>query len=153
MKIYSMFHRFVFLMAVLIFSMPLVTLAQENLVPAKIVAAAEAHAETDINKTAWFVTGCFGSVFGLIYATAAEPVVPATRLLGKSPGYVEFYTVAYTDKAKEIQKGHAALGCIISGCIVGAIVHAAGNAVGETDGLADEATEGCCLAGSEFFNF
>ena len=59
MKIYSIFHRFVFLMAVLIFSMPLVTLAQENLGKVKIVAAAEAHAEADINKTTWFFTGCF----------------------------------------------------------------------------------------------
>ena len=133
MKIYSMFHRFVFLMAMLIFSMPLVTLAQENLGKVKIVAAAEAHAEADINKTTWFFTGCFGSIFGLIYATAAEPFIPAARLLGKSPGYLKSYTVAYKEKAKGIQKGYAASGCIISGCIGGAIVYAVAS---QAEGLA-----------------
>ena len=50
MTISSMFHTLIFLMAMLIFSMPFAVLAQENLVQAKVVSAAEADAEGDIKK-------------------------------------------------------------------------------------------------------
>ena len=88
MTISSMFHTLIFLMAMLIFSMPFAVLAQENLVQAKVVSAAEADAEGDIKKI------------------------------------TTSYTLAYTEKAKDIQARQAALGCITSGCIGGAIGYA-----------------------------
>ena len=124
MTISSMFHTLIFLMAMLIFSMPFAVLAQENLVQAKVVSAAEADAEGDIKKITWFSIGCFGSIYGLIYAFIEQPVVPAHRLLGKSPEYVTSYTLAYTEKAKDIQARQATLGCITSGCIGSAIGYA-----------------------------
>ena len=112
MKIKSTFHALVFFMAVLIFSMPIVTLAQQNSVQSEAIAAAEVDAEVDTNTTFWFVVGCFGSLFGLLYANYNAPSAPASRLLGKSPEYVAFYSDAYTIKAKKLQTDQAVRGCI-----------------------------------------
>ena len=48
MKIRSTFHFFALVMAVLTFSMPIVTLAQQGAAAANAVAAAEADAEADV---------------------------------------------------------------------------------------------------------
>ena len=107
-----MFHALVFFMAVLMFSMPFATLAQQNSVQAEAIAAAEADAVVDTNTTFWFIVGCFGSLFGLLYANYDVPSAPASRLLGKSPEYVAFYSDAYTIKAKKLQTDQALRGCI-----------------------------------------
>ena len=117
MKIRSTFHVSVFFMALLVFSMPLVTLAQQASVQAEAVAAAEADAAADTNKNLWFIIGCFGSLLGLVYANYDVPSAPASRLLGKSPEYVAFYSDAYSLKAKELQTGYAIRGCITQGVI------------------------------------
>ena len=117
MRIRSTFHISVLFMAMLVFSMPLITLAQQVSVQAEAVAAAEADAETDTNKNFWFIIGCFGSLLGLIYANYDVPAAPASRLLGKSPEYVAFYSDAYVLKAKELQTGYAVRGCITQGLI------------------------------------
>ena len=117
MKIRSTFHVSVFFTAMLVFSMPLVTLAQQASVQAEAVAAAEVDAEADTNKSFWFIIGCFGSLLGLIYANYDVPSAPASRLLGKSPEYVAFYSDAYVLKAKKLQTGYAVRGCITQGVI------------------------------------
>ncbi|MCY4553371.1 MAG: hypothetical protein OXC79_06840, partial [Candidatus Poribacteria bacterium] len=61
MKISSTFDISVLFMAVLMFSIPLVTLAQQNSGQADAIAAeadAEADANKDVNKPLWFGTGC-----------------------------------------------------------------------------------------------
>ena len=65
MKINTTFHVLVFLMAILTFSIPFVTLAQQNLVPDEVVATAETDANKDVSKLLWFGTGCLlsGVVF------------------------------------------------------------------------------------------
>ena len=90
-------------MAILIFSMPFVALAQQNL-QAEAMIAAERDARNDVNTGLWFLGGCLGGVIGLVVAYAVEPSPPATRLLGKSPEYVAFYTDAYTETAKNSDK-------------------------------------------------
>lgn len=101
-------------MALLTFSMPFVTFAQQN-VQLEAIAAAERDVQVDINKGLWFVGGCLGGVVGVIIAYAVEPAPPATRLLGKSPEYVAFYTDAYTQRAKTLQANSAIGGCIVNG--------------------------------------
>ena len=117
MRIRKTFHVSVLFMALLIFSMPLLTLAQQVSVEAEAVATAEADAEATTNKNFWFVVGCFGSLLGLIYANYDVPSPPASRLLGKSPEYVAFYSDTYTQKAQKLQTGYALRGCITQGLI------------------------------------
>ena len=101
-------------MAILTFSMPFVTFAQQNLQMEAIVAA-ERDAQNDVNKGLWFLGGCLGGIVGVIVAYAVEPAPPATRLLGKSPEYVAFYTQAYAEKAKSLQANSALGGCVVGG--------------------------------------
>lgn len=103
------------LMAMLTFSMPFVTFAQQNSLQAEAIVAAERDAQGDTNTGLWFLGGCLGGVIGVIVAYAVEPTPPATRLLGKSPEYVAFYTDAYTEKAKTLQANSALGGCIVNG--------------------------------------
>ena len=100
------------LTAILTFSTPFVTFAQQNLQMEAIVAA-ERDAQNDVNKGLWFLGGCFGGVIGVIIAYGVEPSPPATRLLGKSPEYVAFYTQAYAEKAKKLQTNSALGGCCV----------------------------------------
>ena len=119
-KLKSPLKILVLLMAGLTFSTPFVTFAQQNLQMEAIVAA-ERDAQNDVNKGLWFLAGCLGNIPGIIVAYAVEPTPPATRLLGKSPEYVAFYTDAYKEKAKKLQTNSA-----WGGCVVLAIVYATG---------------------------
>lgn len=113
------------LMAMLTFSMPFVTFAQQNSLQAEAIITAERDAQADINTGLWFVGGCLGGVLGVIVAYAVEPTPPATRLLGKSPEYVAFYTDAYTAKAKTLQANSALGGCIVNGLATAVLLMAA----------------------------
>ena len=117
-KLKNPFQILAFLMAVLKFSMPFVTLAQQNSVQVEAVAAAEQDAQNDVNTSLWVLAGCLGCVVGLGAAYGVEPSPPATRLLGKSPEYVTFYTDAYKEKAKRLQTDSAVGGCVLTTLIV-----------------------------------
>ena len=95
--------------------MPLVTFAQQVSVQAEAVTAAEADAEASAQKSLWFVIGCGLPVVGIAGAYLLESSPPASRLLGKSPEYVVFYTDAYKAKGKNIQVRTALTGCAIIG--------------------------------------
>ena len=112
MKINSKFHVLVIFMTGLIFSIPFVSLAQRNSIQAEAVAAAELDAETNTNTSLWFFIGCLGGLLGLVYSNFDTPTVPASRLMGKSPEYVAFYSDAYVLKAKKLQTDSAVRGCI-----------------------------------------
>ena len=114
-KLKSPFQILALLMAVLTFSMPVVTFAQQNSLQMEAIVAAERDAQADVNKGLWFVGGCLVGVLGVIVAYTLKPTPPATRLLGKSPEYVAFYTDAYTEKAKKLQGNNALAGCLVNG--------------------------------------
>ena len=109
------FQILALLMAVLIFSMPFVTFAQQNSLRAEAIVAAQQDAQSDTNAGLWFLGGCLGGVIGVIIAYGVEPSPPATRLLGKSPEYVAFYIDAYQEKAKKLQANSAWVGCLVNG--------------------------------------
>ena len=142
MKIISIFHALVFLMAVLTFSMPFVTLAQENSTQARNVgeihqvpvnllakAAAERDAATDANQLLWgggtfglaIVGGCLLGSVGLLGSYLYEPSPPASRLLGKSPEYILFYTEPYKAKVRNLRVRSSTLGCL-GGSLVGGLL-------------------------------
>ena len=97
-------------------------LAQEMAQP-DVCVEAERDAETDTNRTIWFIAGCLGGVLGLLIAHMVQPSPPATKLLGKSPEYVAVYTDCYKRKAKSIQTKTALTGCAVyAGCVVVLVV-------------------------------
>ena len=131
MKIDSAFRVFDFFMAVLIFSMPVIIIAQQNPTETKAEIETEAKvqalidAENDANKTVWFMRGCFLNIFGVALARRTKAPVPAGRLMGKSLTYIVAYTSAYQTRRSEIQVESTLLGCIlgplccVGGCLVG----------------------------------
>lgn len=140
-------HFFTFFITVLIFSYPLVTIAERHsgpktegdLTAAQSAAeAAVADAKKDVNTSTYWWLGCFlGScvvmpcllVAGLseepvlIAAAAAaagisaayfyQPDPPASRLIGKSPEYVEAYTRSYKSQRGKTQALSTARGCSV----------------------------------------
>ena len=101
----------------LTFSTPFVTIAQQNFVQAEAATAAEADANKDVNKLLCFSVGCvFSALFflptpygyllpptGIIGSYSYRPSPPPSRLIGKSPEYVDAYTSAYQLKRANIQ--------------------------------------------------
>ena len=76
------------------------------------VADAQRDAQLVVNKTVWQLTGCVGNVFGMGAALIYEPRLPAERLIGKPPEYVEYYTNEFRRETKGLQFYHAATGCV-----------------------------------------
>ena len=118
MKINSTFHVLVFLMTVLTFGMPFVTLAQQYSIQAEATAAGERDAEARTNKMVWRLLGCAGGLITVAATYFYEPAPPAGSLIGKSPEYVAYYADAYTQKAKDVQFRSAIEGCIAGTCVV-----------------------------------
>ena len=119
MKINSMFHVFVFFMAILTFSMPFAALSQQNSVRAEAIAAAEQDASANVNTALWFWGGCAGGVLVFLFSHIHEPSPPASSLLGKSPEYVASYTDAYQAKSRKLQTSRAMWGCVTGAAISG----------------------------------
>ncbi|RKU06831.1 hypothetical protein C6503_25055 [Candidatus Poribacteria bacterium] len=133
MKISSAFYVLVLLTMLLTFSMPFVTLAQQNLL-AEAVADAERDAQKDADSGRWLLRGCLFSP-SLVYCgpyfwphlkTMVDESIslPPTRLLGKSPEYIRLYAATYGEKLKENRTNSAKAGCCLpyAVCIVGTII-------------------------------
>lgn len=148
MKISSTFHVLVFLMAVLTFSLPFTTLAQQNSLEAEAMAAAAADANRDVNKRLWFgggfllfwagaccllyelsythnirpafLLGCSSLLpsAGLAGSYFYRPDPPAMQLVGKSPEYIAAYTSTYKSERGNIQAKWASAGCLGGGVVV-----------------------------------
>lgn len=110
------------LLAVLIFSNPLLVSAQQETNPAvaKAIADAKLNATARTNNLTWFTFGCLG---GPIPITAAffKTAPPTELLLGKSAGYIEEYIKAYKAKTRSIRLRYATMGWL-SGITVGGIL-------------------------------
>lgn len=147
MKINKTFHVVVLFMVVLTFSMPFVTVAQQNSGASQVIVdTATADANRDVNKPLWFGTGCLisGLLFlplsgwyscllppiGLTGTYFYRPNPPLSRLIGKSPEYVDVYTSAYKSKRETIQVQWASVGCLTGGVVTGAVLVGVGIGVG-----------------------
>ena len=146
MQINSIRHVLSFFMAVLIFSMPVITFAQQNptetqaQIAAKARAQAIADAENDANRGAWFVTGCFLNILAVLIAQTSKTPVPAERLVGKPPVYVAIYTSSYQARLTQIRSQSAVLGCTLG--TLGSVVIV----VSSVEDALDDLLSGC-LAG------
>lgn len=120
MRVHPMFQRLVALIMVLTLSIPFTTFAQES----TVAAVAKAAAIADVNKDTyymyrWLMMGCALSVIGVAIAKIRSPRVPAERLIGKSPEYIEAYTKYYQEQGKRNQLGAAILGAVTGGaCLI-----------------------------------
>lgn len=123
MKLQSMitFKLFSLLTVLLIFSTPLLVIAQQNSIVLEAQLAAERDAKADVNQLNWrlfglgmaFIGG--GCILGPVAIASAYvhlPTPPAGRFIGKSPEYILAYTEVYESKARRLQVESAVVGCI-----------------------------------------
>ena len=144
-----MLKFFTFFIAVLVFSSPLVTIAQlhsgrvtEEEVAAQ--SAAEVDANTDVNKPLYFGLGCLltalpfmsslvvdgsfapaaiiGAPAGIFGAYLYQPEPPMSRLIGKSPEYINAYIHSYKSKRGKTQALWTSAGCLTGGLVTGALI-------------------------------
>ena len=113
MKIDSIFQVLVLFTAVLVFSMPMIGLAQQNSELAEVVAAAEQDAKADINQGVWSTVSFLCGVGAVYAAYFHQSPPPAVRFVGKLPEYIQTYTQIYKAKVRTRQAGFATLGCLV----------------------------------------
>ena len=77
------------------------------------------HAERDINKQLWFMTGCCLSGVGYTIAFLTTPELPVHRFMGKPPEYVFFYIQEYERKTKRLQTYYTFLGSLTGWGVLG----------------------------------
>ncbi len=143
-----MFHVITFLTVSLVFSTPLLVLAQRGASPealqrraasqkrevqaqpqtettlqlsVKDQARQDAHKDvnTYVNRPMWFIIGCIFPAVGLLAPYFYKPPIPASSLLGKSPEYVAYYTDAYNQKRQSVQFSAALAGQGVGCCLFG----------------------------------
>ena len=74
-------------------------------------AIADAQRDVEVSP-AWILAGLGFSIFGVAYASLATPSVPITRLIGKDPDYIIFYTETYQREVRKKRKIYSAIGCV-----------------------------------------
>ena len=122
------FNSVSLLMVLLVFSLPLSSLAQSARAGAQAVpneiAAARAAAERDAVKdvgtgtsTFWFLGGfCLGPTFTIAAFFSKVPPSP-TALAGKSPAYVAAYVDIYQKKVRNRKLIASGVGCGAAGLV------------------------------------
>ena len=104
------------LMAILMFSLPLSSLAQKEIGSeiAEAIVAAERDAAKETGTTAWFLGGfCLGPAV-MVAALFNRPNPPPMALAGKSPVYVAAYVDAYQQEARNRKLKASGVGFLVS---------------------------------------
>lgn len=117
MKINTVFHIFVIFMALLVLVMPQIVIAQEASEIQQATADARRDAELNVSPIAWGSAGFVCNFLAPIYAYVALPEVPVGALLGKSPAYVEAYTLVYQQNVQRRRIQAAIIGCAIGSAV------------------------------------
>ena len=100
------------LMALMLFNLPFLTLAQQTTDTAQAIADAQRDAELT-DTSIWGLAGCVFSFTGVFIAATATPMVPPEKLIGKSSEYVIYYASTYREAVKSKQRKSATVGCIL----------------------------------------
>ena len=107
--------------ALLIFSMPCITLTDTYFSLFPDIEQAIAEAKMDVQEPYGWLTGSFlasagcGCLAGDVVAIASQVVLPAppvNRLIGKTPAYVDAYTSTFKREVKKKRLIHTSAGCI-----------------------------------------
>lgn len=70
-------------------------------------------ANTDVNKTLWFVAGLLGGPVGVALAFIMEPSVPVKHLVERPEQEVEYFKNTYKKEAQSIQRKQSSTGCVL----------------------------------------
>ena len=90
---------------------PIFTPNQEQLTTEQqAIFDANLDVQQSVSALNWFLGGAGCGIITFAYAVVDTPQVPATRLLGKSPAYIAFYTTEYQSKAKTKRITNSCLG-------------------------------------------
>ena len=122
------FRLFSLIMALLILSMPCVTLAQQTSDGAQAVVDAKTDAKEPFGWLAGsflMASGCglLGGGIAVLASQAMTPSPPTHRLMGKSAEYVSFYTDTYQSEVKRKRLIYTSAGCL-GGTVVAVIIWA-----------------------------
>lgn len=113
MKIRTVLHISVILITVFVLDMSQVASAQTSEVE-QATADARRDAELNVSPLAWGSAGLVCGFFAPIYAYVALPEIPVGALLGKSPEYVDAYTLVYQENARRRRLQASVIGCAIA---------------------------------------
>ena len=114
-------------MAMLLVSMPCLTLAEQTTDAGQAIIDAERDAK-NINANEFFFFGflagagtmCVGVIHLYWQINMSQPPIPTSKLLGKSPEYIAQYTETYRYHVKKIQREKVASGvCAGALCTAG----------------------------------
>ncbi len=96
------------LLSLLMLAIPCLLNAQSS---TEIIKQARIDASKDISGCAWIALGFFFNLFavGAAYILGSNP--PASRLMGKSPEYVQVYILAYRRQARSRRVTNSLIGC------------------------------------------
>ena len=78
---------------------------------------AERDADDNVSMLAWGAGGFTCGFCAPLYALITKPEVPAGRFIGKSPEYVNTYTLVYQQRAKNRRIQASVIGCGISSAV------------------------------------
>ena len=82
-----------------------------------IQAKQDAELAAKRDRLIWYGSGLFGSCLGIGVAYMTPITVAPTKLIGKSPEYINFYSSAYRESIRTERVEQATIGCIISGAL------------------------------------
>ena len=117
MKINKVFHIFVIFIILFLFVMSQIASAQQISEVEQATADARRDAELNVSPIAWGSAGFVCSFLAPIYAYVAMPEVPVGALLGKSPAYVDAYTLVYQENVRRRRIQASVIGCAISSAV------------------------------------
>ena len=102
------FKMFFFLIAMLMLVSPVFAQVDDVQIAA---ADAKRDAKNDVSMLAWGAGGFVCSCLAPIYAYFNTPTVPAHLFVGKSPAYVDTYTLVYRQNVKKRRIQASVVGC------------------------------------------
>ena len=110
------------LLLLLVLVVPFKAIAEQQLVTVSEQELAILHATRDAqqsNEPVWIFAGFFLNIVGILGANILTPTVPPTKLLGKSPEYVDSYTKTYQREVRRKRTEQATLGCTAGALCLG----------------------------------
>ena len=83
--------------------------------PRSITAKAKQDAKADakLSSMTWYSAGFFFGLIGVGASYIANPTIPYSKLLGKTPNYILIYTEEYKKAMRKERTNQAKTGCIL----------------------------------------
>ncbi len=99
-----------------------VSFAQSSSSIGQVEQDAKRDAKLDFSLINWIFAGYACNIFGVAYAYFVNPQIPTSRMIGKSPVYVETYSLVFKQSVKRKRTIAASAGCI-AGTLMSSFVY------------------------------